>query len=252
MRSLCLVLLVATVAACGDGDDGRTTTGSSSATPDGEIREVDCGGSVFDLEQLTDAPSIEALADGPANAVDDAGAPAFDPTQDWKVVDQSEERVDLVRELEEPIDNGGGDVRTHESLTLAKIRGANNVPDGTWLLMQAGPCAPRLVTDDDLAAADLTLPAEPAPEATSIEILVHERACASGQSAEGRIEVVDLEETVDQVRLRIGVRPPDGGQDCQGNPPTPFTIELSEPLGARQIVDASIVPPRVVATERPA
>jgi len=251
MRSLWLVLalLVATFAACGDGDDGSAVAGSDPASPEGETLGVDCGGSVFDFERLIDAPSIETLAEGPAGAVDDAGAPAFDPTQDWKVVEQSDERVDLVRELEERIDNGGGDVRTHESRTLAKISGATNVPDGTWLLMQAGPCAPRLVTDTDLAPADLTLPAEPAAAATSIDLLVHERACASGRSAEGRIEIVELEETDDQVRLRISVRPREGGQDCQGNPPTPFTIELGEPLGAREIVDASIVPPRAVATE---
>ncbi len=250
MRSLCLalVLLVATLAGCSDGDDGSAVAGSSAASHDGNTLEVDCGGIIFDLEQLRSAPSVESLAEGPADAVDDAGSPAFDPTQDWKVVHQSDERVDLVRKLDQPIDHGGGDVRTHESRTLEKISGASNVRDGTWLLMQAGPCTPRLVTDSDLAPADLSLPAEPAAEASSFDILVHERACASGQSAQGRIEVVELEETEDQVRLRIGVERREGDQTCQGSPPTQFRIELREPLGAREIVDASIVPPRSVTT----
>jgi hypothetical protein len=204
---------------------------------------VNCGGSVYDPSELAAAPPASSLPEGPAGAVDDAGAPAFDPSLDWKVVHQSDDRVDLVRELDEPFDNGGGDVRTHESRILERITGAPNVPDGTWLLMSAGPCTQRLVTDDDLGEADLTLAETPAPGDTSIDLFVHERACASGQSAEGRIELVELNKTTGQVQLRVGVRPLDGGQDCQGNPPTPFTVDLGEPLSDREIVDASVVPP---------
>ena len=76
---------------------------------------------------------------------------------------QSDDRVDLVRELDEPFDNGGGDVRTHESRTLERVTGASNVPDGTWMLMSRGPCTQRLVTDDDLGEADLTLANTPSP-----------------------------------------------------------------------------------------
>ncbi len=78
------------------------------------------------------------------------------------MVRQDDARVDLVRELEEPFENGGGDVRTHESRSLERITGASNVPDGTWMLTSAGPCAPRLVDDDGLEAADVTLADTPA------------------------------------------------------------------------------------------
>ena len=212
--------------------------------------EVNCGRSVYDPVELADASPASSLPDGPAGAVDDAGAPAFDSSQDWKVVHQSDDRVDLVRELDEPFDNGGGDIRTHASRTLERVTGASNVPDGTWMLMSSGPCAQRLVTDEDLVDTDLTLADTPSPGDTSVDLLVTERACASGHSAEGRIELVELTETTEQVRLRIGVRPRDGdGQTCQGNPPTPFTIELDEPLGDREIVDASVVPPRPVTVD---
>jgi hypothetical protein len=175
---------------------------------------VNCGGSVYDPTELSDAPPASSLPDGPAGAVDDVGAPAFDASPDWKVVYQSDDRVDLVRELDEPFDNGGGDIRIHESRTLERVTGAPNVPDGTWMLMSRG--------------------------------LVHERECASGHSAEGRIELVELNETTEQVQLRVGVRPRDGDQNCPGNPPTPFTIDLGGPLGDREIIDASVVPPRPV------
>jgi hypothetical protein len=69
---------------------------------------------------------------------------------------------------------------------------------------------------------------------------------ASGRSAEGRIEIVELTETDDEVLVRLPVRPLEGDQDCQGNPPTPFRIELDDPLGDREVVDAWVVPPRIV------
>jgi hypothetical protein len=211
--------------------------------------EVNCGRSEYDPAEVADAPPASSLPAGPAGAVDDGGAPAFDSSQDWKVVHQSDDRVDLIRELDEPFDNGGGDVRTHESVTLERITGSPNVPDGTWLRMSAGRCAQRLVTDDDLGYADLTLPDTPSPDDTSVDLLVHERACASGHSAEGRIELDELTQTTEQVRLRIGVRRRDGDQNCLGNPPTPFTIELDGPLGDREIVDALMVPPRPVTVD---
>lgn len=251
MRSLrcsALVALIVALAACGDGEDETRVVAESDAAVEG-ASEVNCGGSVFEFSALSDAPSASSLPEGPARAVDDAGAPAFDASQDWKVVHRSDERVDLVRELEEPFDNGGGDVRTHESRRLEPITGADDVPDGTWLLMSDGSCTPRLVTEADLGRADLTLADSPSPDAISIGLLVHERACASGESAEGRIEIVELDETTEQVRLHIGVRPREGNGTCPGNPPTPFSVELSEPLGDREIVDASTVPPRPLMVE---
>lgn len=234
------------VEVAGRRDGGAT--GEDAAT-------VTCGSSEYTATTLADAPSVTSLPAGPADAVDDAGQPAFDPSKDWRIVHQSEHRVDLVRELDEPTDLGGTDIRTHESRTLERITGATNVPNGTWLLTSAGPCTQRLEADGDLGPADLTLAAEPSPDQTTIDLLVHEQACASGQSAEGRIELVEAEETDDQIRLRIAVRPyqPGGaatGVTCQGNPPTPFTVELTEPLGERQVLDASVVPARALTVHR--
>jgi len=237
----------------GCGDDGGQTIEAGTDPEDRSTADVaveaECGSIVFDVNDLADAPPASSLPDGPANATDDAGAPAFDPSQEWKVVHQSVQRADLIRELEEPLDSGGGDIRTHEARTLEQITGASNVPDGTWLLTSAGPCIPRLVTDSSVSAADLTLSEVPAPDATSIELLVRERNCASGTPATGRIELLELRETPTEVTVRIGVRPREGDQDCQGNPATPFVVELSEPLADRPLLDASVVPPRVVPVE---
>lgn len=176
---------------------------------------MNCGGSVYEPNALADAPPASSLPQGPASAVDDAGAPAFDASQDWKVVHQSDDRVELLRELDEPVNKGGDDVRTHESRTLERITDTDNVADGTWLLTQAGRCTPRLATNDDLGDADLALADPPSPGDTSVDLLVREQACASGQRAEGRIELVEVTETADQVQLHIGVRAAEGDQTCQ-------------------------------------
>lgn len=248
VTAVSVVVFLAT--ACGGtGSFSFTVGGDDEKRPQREdAGTVDCGGSHYDPSTLADAPPVSSLPDGPAGAVDDAGAPAFDPSQDWRVVFRSDSRVDLVRELEEREDFGGGDVRTHESRTLERITGAPNVADGTWMLASAGPCTQRLV-GDGVGEADLMLADEPSPDATSIDLLVRERACASGRTADGRIELVELEETDEQVRLWIGVRRLEGGQDCQGNPATPFTVELAKPLGDREIVDASLVPARPLTVD---
>lgn len=129
--------------------------------------------------------------------------------------------------------------------------GAGNVLEGTWLLTSAGPCVQRLVGDDGLGAADVTLADTPAHDATALDLLGREQDCTSGQSAEGRVEVVELEETAEQVRLQVGVEQLDGDQSCQGNPATTLTVELADPLGDRELVDSSVVPARPVAVAEP-
>lgn len=236
-------LAVLLVPGCGQGPGSSSPAGGGSAVGAGTT--VECGGSVYDADAVADAPPVSSLADGPAGAVDDLGEPAVDPSLGWSVVHQDDDRVDLVRELGEPVDDGDGDVRTHESVTLERITGSSNVADGTWLRTSSGPCAQRLLQTDGLDAADITLAGEPDPGAQSLALLVRERECASGQDPTDRIRV-DVAETADQVVLRVGVRPLRGGQDCRGNPAAAVGVDLAGPLGDREVVDGSVVPARPV------
>jgi hypothetical protein len=90
-----------------------------------------------------------------------------------------------------------------------------------------------------------------AADATAVDILVQEMACASGQSADGRIEVLDVRYETDQVVATIGVVPRDGAQTCQGHPPTPYTLQLDEPLDGRPLVDGYTPPPAPEPTPTP-
>ncbi|MEH3075561.1 MAG: hypothetical protein PGN11_02610 [Quadrisphaera sp.] len=237
-------MAVLLLAGCGRETSPAVTGGGQPGAGAGTT--VDCGGSVYDVEDLADAPAASSLPEGPAGAVNDLGEPAFDPALSWSVVRQGDDRADLVRELDEPVDQGGGDIRTHESVTLERITGASNVADGTWLRMSAGSCAQRLLRDDGLVPANITLASDSVLAERTLELLVRERECASGQNAEGRIEA-EVEETAEQVLLRVAVRPLPGGQSCPSSPATSFTVELTEPLGDREVVDASVVPARPVA-----
>jgi hypothetical protein len=83
------------------------------------------------------------------------------------------------------------------------------------------------------------------PETTEFVAMVTERACASGQSSEGRIVGPQIEHYVNDRTLTVTfqVRSLDGVQACPGNPPTAVTVVLGEPLGNRRLLDGGREPP---------
>ena len=87
------------------------------------------------------------------------------------------------------------------------------------------------------------------PETQSFEIVVRERDCASGQRADGRIERPDVQYGDDTIVVTIRVRPRGGDQTCPSNPLTPFTLELSEPLGDRELLMGTTGEPQPPSTD---
>lgn len=81
------------------------------------------------------------------------------------------------------------------------------------------------------------------PAATEIAVALYERACASGEPATGRIAEPDITYSDDEVVVTIRVIPRAGDQACPGNPATPFTLQLDEPLGDRTLLDGGQDPP---------
>lgn len=82
------------------------------------------------------------------------------------------------------------------------------------------------------------------PETTEFVAMVTERACASGQSSEGRVVGPEITYADDAVTVTFGVRPRGANQDCPSNPPTAVAVTLSEPLGERRLLDGGSDPPR--------
>ncbi|HEX5015941.1 MAG TPA: hypothetical protein VFV72_17475 [Candidatus Limnocylindrales bacterium] len=90
----------------------------------------------------------------------------------------------------------------------------------------------------DPAAAPLAL------EATSIPAVISERACTSGQPPGDRLLEPVVFESPDAILVNLWARRLEGGGDCQGNAAGPIEIPLSSPVGKRQLLDGSKIPPR--------
>lgn len=81
-------------------------------------------------------------------------------------------------------------------------------------------------------------------DSTTIEVLVNEQACHGSQPTElERIVPPEITADDETVTVTIAVVPPTGDQTCPGIPPVPYTVDLGEPLGDRQLLDGSQTPP---------
>ena len=57
-------------------------------------------------------------------------------------------------------------------------------------------------------------------------------------------------ESATEIRIAMGVIPPDGSSACPGNSRDPIKIELAAPIGQRKIVDGLFLPPRPLEPKR--
>ncbi|PXA65784.1 hypothetical protein [Cryobacterium arcticum] len=181
-----------------------------------------------------------------AEAVWDDGKPLdLPPEEDWYVATVTDDHVDILRDMavvEDPY--SGGTAPDHQLLSVQWVEDSTNLSPG-WYVFRSSRCA--LTVDlGELGVPEIELQSPPKPSSRQVQLLVTEQKCNSGEDAEGRIEVVDIDETDTLVSLVLGVRPRGGNQNCPSNPATPFTVTLSDPLGERTIVDAGLVDPRAL------
>lgn len=80
-------------------------------------------------------------------------------------------------------------------------------------------------------------------QSLQLPVLVNEDECASGASATGRIQQPDIQYRRDAVVITIRVAVRSGSEDCQGNPDTPYVVQLEEPIGTRELLDGGTRPP---------
>ncbi len=87
----------------------------------------------------------------------------------------------------------------------------------------------------------------PGPTDTVVPIKILEEACASGASGLDRLDPPSIELTDTTIVVTLGIKRQPGAQDCQGNAPFSFDLELPEPLMNRTLLDGSSNPPRDAA-----
>jgi hypothetical protein len=237
------VALVMLVSGCAQaGAAGGSPVGDAS----GQAGAYSCQGTPVPASVLADGATADQLGEEAAAALDGASVPDIDPEQ-WRVLTESGTQVYLVRELPEPRDSDG-EQRTHEVMGIERVEQTEDGGEG-WQLWQHGDCALRYGLGDlgdAIVALDPDNPLDPG--SSQVHLLVTEVACAGGEPADGRVALARLVEHEDRVELVVGVEPPPGdAQTCQSNPPTPFTVELDEPLGTRVLVDDAVYPGQELA-----
>lgn len=79
----------------------------------------------------------------------------------------------------------------------------------------------------------------PDPSATSVEVLVGEQGCTSGQGASGNTADPAVDVTGSEVRIAVSTYIRKGSQSCPGHPLAPLVVELGQPLGNRTLVDVN-------------
>ena len=113
--------------------------------------------------------------------------------------------------------------------------------DGIWEDWASGQCT-LLATaiPDRLEPAPWTLRGVPRSTDRELRVWVHERSCASGRPATGRVRRPLVR--VDRTRILIVLATRPIGGDCPSNPATPYVIRLPVAIGSRTLVDGSTFP----------
>ncbi len=193
---------------------------------------VSCGGGSFPIAALKGIRPLEtADPGGVAEAIAsflEGGEGVFWPQEGWHILHENDSRVLLVARQQDgylafmeavPVD--GGWEWMGASLAGEECRLEVEMPEGmnavNWRLDPAG----EAVT----------------PASTGIAVLLTERECVSGQEIGDRLIGPQVVLSDTSVFVAFAARRPEGDYfDCQGNPEMPFVVELSEPLGERELV----------------
>lgn len=85
-------------------------------------------------------------------------------------------------------------------------------------------------------------------QSTSLELGVVRLECAGGETGIVLDPQVFYEEGRILIRTDVAPLPPAEGYDCQGNDTVPLTVQLTEPVGERELVDAACLDGEAVGT----
>ena len=78
-------------------------------------------------------------------------------------------------------------------------------------------------------------------ESTGFEAEVTRLACNSGETGEVLAPNVDYTDSQIVVTFEVAPQEP-GAQDCQGNTPVTYRVELDQPVNGRELVDGACEP----------
>lgn len=167
------------------------------------------------LEQATVAAGLEA---------------GIFETFEWAVAERSENRIVLF-----------GRAPASDSSEPSYANAVLELSGDTWDPTSWGGCHIE-VEADGYGNAAWILDAAPTSASTTLDVLINERECASGQPPVGRDIIPVVTDDDDRVTITVLVEPVQGFADCPSNPWYATTIDLGAALGDRGLFDGSTIP----------
>jgi len=161
------------------------------------------------------------------------------PTEavDWIGVVRKRSRVDFLREGDYP----------HAYFWITMMR-----KQGRWRDESGGDCKLWATSEGESSSSDWWLAASPQPEDEHLAVRASERDCTGGRKLGSKDFHPRVHYEPERISIVVYAKPlKDGAYECPGNPSTPFTIALSEPVGDRDIIDVGVYPPREARTNPP-
>ena len=234
------IVLVLVAASCGtDPEDTSAGLEPGQADVDSDGVRVGCpNGPFFPSASLDTLPPL--IQDSSVPDVAEAIAPFLEsgegdfwPQEGWRVLEAVEdERVQLVHP-------GSPETRAVAFMSADWTGDAwrwsgSSIPNDCVLVIE--PAADDGVVVDWVVDPDA---APLGPDTTTLVLQATERGCASGQPMGDRLNEPGITLTDDAVLILLTAQPPEGdAQDCPGNPSQRVEIDLTEPLGQRELRDA--------------
>ena len=207
----------------------------------------------FSPSQLSGAGNAET-ADTPGAAAlrlfTTTSSPGDYPLRGWHAVSDTPDKVRFLARSEDPPES--------EYRQVVVRRGASGAFQAEgWFVASYGSCSLRTVPPAGYGSAYWTLDPTP-PPTPGLHILVSEWTCHGTEpTAVDRIRAAVRYER-DAIVVTVTVKLPEGAQECPLPPPTPYVVDLREPVGGRAILDGgtwpalTVVPGQSSATPTPA
>ncbi|MEM7337482.1 MAG: hypothetical protein AAF467_02475 [Actinomycetota bacterium] len=218
-------------------DDYEAALAAVAVSPDaGGGLTATCGPVVFSSAVRPDLDEFPPLDDDARSALDElvngetgVEAGGFDENYRWSIASRTDSELVLF----------GQGLQDSQDLVDARF----DRRDGAWRPTGWGGCRVE-ISAVGLGPAEVAFDPEnpPQPDDTELALLINEQACASGEAPIDREIVPVITEAAESVTIVVLVAPVEGGADCPSNPWHPITVELSEPLGSRQLVDGHQFP----------
>lgn len=227
------VAAVLLLGGCGSATREPTGAGRASPSPSASPAYLyTCGQTLFDPALLEGPGGVEnddsELGEALRDLMETVDGEFLQGAEHWRVVVDEGDRVEVI---------GRAAGRFGYMNAIFERSG------GSWKPAGWGDCEPDVFVPGNRSPATWELVKQPSPDDTKLVVDATERACASGRQLTERDVRSDVSYGEDAITIVVSADSLVGGE-CPDNPPVRLTISLHEPIGDRELLDASVYPPK--------